>query len=215
MFEGPARPGFVLFWVRTATATGCHIFTKWKKPVQSSQIVSLGRLELRLFPVNSSRSKPMDRAKGACAGQPVQVTMWMRTSSDDWYVSTNMCMYLRCHVTWSGDGSGDGWRVARGHYSTDLYYCTISINSAVTHHKASGYGRNPSLVPGHRSTGHCQKTIGQKGQNSLFFFEPYGQLRLSIIWAELYLVRSILSLKICSKFNIDSWLCSIECSGWN
>ena len=59
----------------------------------------------------------VDRAKGACTGQPVQVTMWMRTSSDDWYVSTNMCMYLRCHVTWSGDGSGDGWRVARGHYS--------------------------------------------------------------------------------------------------
>ena len=43
-----------------------------------------------------------------------------------------------------------------------------------------------------------------------FFFEPYGQL--SIIRTEFYLVRSILSLKICSKFNIDSWLCSIECS---
>src|SRR5271168_4419357 len=46
-----------------------------------------------------------------------------------------------------------------------LGYCTISINSAVTCHKASGYGQNPSLVPGHRSSGWCQKTIGQKGQN--------------------------------------------------
>ena len=33
----------------------------------------------------------MDRAKGACTGQPVQVTMWMRTSSDRiGNVSTNM-----------------------------------------------------------------------------------------------------------------------------
>ena len=32
-------------------------------------------------------------------------------------ISTNMRMYLQGHVTWSGDGSGDGWRVARGHYS--------------------------------------------------------------------------------------------------
>ena len=32
-----------------------------------------------------------------------------------------------------------------------------------------------------------------------FFFEPYGQL--SIIRAEFYLVRSILSLKFCSEFD--------------
>ena len=34
-----------------------------------------------------------------------------------------------------------------------------------------------------------------------FFFEPYGQLSNSIIRAEFYLVRSILSLKICSEFD--------------
>ena len=32
-------------------------------------------------------------------------------------ISTNMRIYLQSHVTWSGDGSGEGWRVARGHYS--------------------------------------------------------------------------------------------------
>ena len=42
-------------------------------------------------------------------------------------------------------------------------YCTISINSAVTRHKASGHGQNPSLVPGHRSSGRRRKTIGQNG----------------------------------------------------
>ena len=34
---------------------------------------------------------PLDRAKGACTGQPAQVMMWMRTSSDPiGNVSTNM-----------------------------------------------------------------------------------------------------------------------------
>ena len=58
----------------------------------------------------------MDRAKGACTGQPVQVTMWMRTSSDDWNVSSmNTVSTISRDV--AHDGSGDGWSVARGHYS--------------------------------------------------------------------------------------------------
>ena len=60
----------------------------------------------------------MDRAKGACTGQPVQVTMWMRTSSDDWYVSTNTVSMISRDV--AHDRSGDGWSVARGHYSTGM-----------------------------------------------------------------------------------------------
>src|ERR1700678_3529591 len=56
------------------------------------------------------------------------------------------------------------------------YYCTISINSAVTCHKASGHGRNPSLVPGHRSSGRCRKTIGQK---FTFFSSHMGSSQLS------------------------------------
>jgi hypothetical protein len=43
-------------------------------------------------------------------------------------------------------------------------YCTISIDSAVTRHRTSGYGQNPSLVPGHRGSGWCRKIIGQKSQ---------------------------------------------------
>src|ERR1700678_1954280 len=58
-------------------------------------------------------------------------------------------------------------------------YCTISINSAVTCHKASGHGQNPLLVPGHRSSGRRRKTIGQKGQNSLFFSSHMGSSQLS------------------------------------
>ena len=41
-----------------------------------------------------------------------------------------------------------------------------------------------------------------------FFFKPYGQL--SIIQAEFYLVRSILSLKICSEFNSQRTISTVE-----
>ena len=41
-----------------------------------------------------------------------------------------------------------------------------------------------------------------------FFFEPYGQL--SIIRAEFYLVRSILSLKNCSEFNSQRTISTVE-----
>ena len=57
-------------------------------------------------------------------------------------------------------------------------YCTISINSAVTHHRASGYGRNPLLALGHRGSGQCQKTIVTKSKIK-FFSSPTGSFQLS------------------------------------
>ena len=49
-------------------------------------------------------------------------------------------------------------------------YCTISIDSAVTRHKACGLGRIPSAVPSHSSPGrrplvnpkNCQKRVFEK-----------------------------------------------------
>jgi len=38
-------------------------------------------------------------------------------------------------------------------FVSSIIYCTISIDSAVTRHKASGFGRIPSPVPCHRSSG--------------------------------------------------------------
>ena len=33
------------------------------------------------------------------------------------------------------------------------YYCTISIDSAITHHRGSGFGQNLSAVQGHTESG--------------------------------------------------------------
>ena len=39
----------------------------------------------------------------------------------------------------------------------NLYYCTISIDSAVTRHTGSGHGRNRLVVPRHSAGGHREK----------------------------------------------------------
>ena len=38
-------------------------------------------------------------------------------------------------------------------------YCTISIDSAITGHRGSGFGQNPSTVTGHTESGQPQKKM--------------------------------------------------------
>ena len=65
-------------------------------------------------------------------------------------ISTNMRMYLQSHVTWSGDGSGDGWRVARGHYSnvSDISWAHfVVVQPLLISHTTRGSRRDTSRAP--------------------------------------------------------------------
>ena len=84
------------------------------------------------------------------------------------------------------NGLDEGWSVRKpknewleGPSVDILLYCTISIDSAVTRHKARGHGRIPSPVPSHSPPG-WRPLVNQK--NGLF--KTY--LRLWVMFNVLY-----------------------------
>ena len=59
----------------------------------------------------------------------IGLVRWMQTSDDDWYVSTNTVSTISRDV--AHDRSGDGWSVARGHYSTVRMECVTHISTFI------------------------------------------------------------------------------------
>ena len=56
-----------------------------------------------------------------------------------------------------------GCHIPLAHWLDVHFYCTISINSAITHHRPSGFGWNWLLVPRHKLSGWLKNPKGHFG----------------------------------------------------